>query len=231
MEIAIIEHIAALCATSSTAADLSRKLVHSDVIGKDAVGAVFYLVTQAGDLDLIGSYGKTPVVGEDISIWANNPLARCVGDRSATSDLMQANDGSKVLVAAVPILKGSDPIGVAAVLRTEGGKPLAEQVSDSAIRAVANTYAIWIDSLGLKNGNGNGSHVSEADGNLTERQMEILRQMAQGRTNAQIAAELILSESSIRQETVRIYRALGVGTRAEAARKALNLGLIEKVAI
>ena len=34
--------------------------------------------------------------------------------------------------------------------------------------------------------------------------------MAQGLTNAQIAQELMLSESSIRQETVKIYRALGV---------------------
>ena len=86
-----------------------------------------------------------------------------------------------------------------------------------------------MDSLGLKPATGPITTASAND--LTERQMDILRQMAQGKTNAQIAAEMILSESSIRQETVRIYRALGVGTRAEAARKGLNLGLIDKVTI
>lgn len=50
--------------------------------------------------------------------------------------------------------------------------------------------------------------------------------MAQGLTNAQIAQELMLSESSIRQETVKIYRALGVNNREAAAKQARGLGLI-----
>jgi DNA-binding NarL/FixJ family response regulator len=50
--------------------------------------------------------------------------------------------------------------------------------------------------------------------------------MAEGLTNAQIAMQLMLSESSIRQETVKIYRALGVNSRVEASKKGQALGLI-----
>jgi DNA-binding NarL/FixJ family response regulator len=38
----------------------------------------------------------------------------------------------------------------------------------------------------------------------------------------------MLSESTIRQETVKIYKALGVSNRTEAASKAGALGLIPK---
>jgi DNA-binding NarL/FixJ family response regulator len=55
--------------------------------------------------------------------------------------------------------------------------------------------------------------------------------MAEGKTNAQIAQELILSESTIRQETVKIYRALGVHARSEAGKRAKHLGIIDRVAI
>ena len=55
--------------------------------------------------------------------------------------------------------------------------------------------------------------------------------MAEGKTNAQIAQELILSESTIRQETVKIYRALGVSARSEASKRAKHLGIIDRLAI
>jgi ATP/maltotriose-dependent transcriptional regulator MalT len=38
----------------------------------------------------------------------------------------------------------------------------------------------------------------------------------------------MLSESTIRQETVKIYRSLGVGDRLEAVKKAKVLGLLPK---
>ena len=50
--------------------------------------------------------------------------------------------------------------------------------------------------------------------------------MAEGLVNVEIAGQLMLSESTIRQETVRIYRALGVPNRAEAAKKGKALGII-----
>ena len=61
---------------------------------------------------------------------------------------------------------------------------------------------------------------------LSERQMKILIGIGLGKTNLQIANELILSESSIKQETVKIFRSLGVANRQQAAIKARAMGSI-----
>lgn len=228
-ELDVLEHVSELCATSASASELCRKLVHSPRVGQDALGASMYLITQSGDLDLIGNYGNQHEIGDQTSIWSDHPIAIAGRTQEPQFAEVEANNGAKVSLGAVPVLKGQEPIGVAVVLRSSSENMLTNKFGKSALKVLGNTYGIWMDSLGLKPATGPITTASAND--LTERQLEILKQMAQGKTNAQIAAEMILSESSIRQETVRIYRALGVGTRAEAARKGLNLGLIDKVTI
>jgi DNA-binding NarL/FixJ family response regulator len=58
--------------------------------------------------------------------------------------------------------------------------------------------------------------------------MQTLIDMAHGKTNLVIAQEMILSESSIKQESVKIFTAMGVGTRQEAVLKARTLWLLPK---
>jgi len=52
---------------------------------------------------------------------------------------------------------------------------------------------------------------------LTERQAVVLEHICAGRTNAQIAHLVGFSESTVRQETMAIYRTLGVDGRGQAA--------------
>lgn len=61
---------------------------------------------------------------------------------------------------------------------------------------------------------------------LTPRQISILRGMVEGKTNHDLASELGFSVSTIRHETMRIYEALAVSDRKEAAQKALDLSLV-----
>jgi DNA-binding CsgD family transcriptional regulator len=61
---------------------------------------------------------------------------------------------------------------------------------------------------------------------LTQRQLSILAGMVEGKTNHELATELGFSVSTIRHETMRIYQALSVSDRKEAAKKALTLSLI-----
>ena len=63
-------------------------------------------------------------------------------------------------------------------------------------------------------------------GQLTQRQILILRGMVEGKTNHELATEMGFSVSTIRHETMRIYQALAVSDRKEAAKKALMLALI-----
>lgn len=61
---------------------------------------------------------------------------------------------------------------------------------------------------------------------FTQRQILILQGMVEGKTNHELATDLGFSVSTIRHETMRIYQALAVSDRKEAAKKALDLSLI-----
>jgi DNA-binding CsgD family transcriptional regulator len=63
-------------------------------------------------------------------------------------------------------------------------------------------------------------------GQLSARQLSILKGMVQGKTNHELAVQLGFSVSTIRHETMRIYEALGVSDRKEASEKAIVLRLI-----
>ena len=76
---------------------------------------------------------------------------------------------------------------------------------------------------------GKASLVDSQDagtGQLTARQLSILRGMVEGKTNHELATELGFSVSTVRHETMRIYQALEVSDRKEAAKKALMLSLV-----
>jgi DNA-binding CsgD family transcriptional regulator len=78
-------------------------------------------------------------------------------------------------------------------------------------------------------GTDSGSSASPeapAVGDLTARQLRVLSLMAKGMTNGQIARVLAFSESTVRQETMAIYRILQVKGRAEAFEFGRNHGLI-----
>lgn len=75
----------------------------------------------------------------------------------------------------------------------------------------------------------NGKNVDRDDTGseqLTPRQLSILAGMVEGKTNHELATELGFSVSTIRHETMRIYQALAVSDRKEAAKKALALALL-----
>lgn len=61
----------------------------------------------------------------------------------------------------------------------------------------------------------------EPDCPLTARQLQILRAVAEGCTNAEIARELWLTEQTVKFHLSKIYRRLGVSNRTEASRYAL----------
>jgi two-component system response regulator DesR len=60
---------------------------------------------------------------------------------------------------------------------------------------------------------------------LSPREQEVLELIGAGKTNREIAERLFLSPHTIKDHTTALYRKLGVRNRAEAARKAEQLGL------
>jgi DNA-binding NarL/FixJ family response regulator len=74
---------------------------------------------------------------------------------------------------------------------------------------------------------GGGSRVPEAlAGILSVRETEALRLIASGKTNRQIAKELMVSLSTVKTHVQRIIKKLGVSDRTQASVKALEMGLL-----
>jgi two-component system, NarL family, nitrate/nitrite response regulator NarL len=61
---------------------------------------------------------------------------------------------------------------------------------------------------------------------LTKRELEVLSGMSHGRSNAQIGADLFLSEDTVKTHARRLFRKLGASDRAQAVAIGLRRGLI-----
>jgi DNA-binding NarL/FixJ family response regulator len=71
-----------------------------------------------------------------------------------------------------------------------------------------------------------GAKEERVGENLTAREMEVLRLVAQGLTNYQVARQLGLSIRTVEAHLTHIYAKLGVGSRTEAALLAQRRGWI-----
>lgn len=61
---------------------------------------------------------------------------------------------------------------------------------------------------------------------LSEREIEVLDGMARGQSNAQIGAELFLSEDTIKTHARRLFRKMGAADRAQAVALGFRWGLL-----
>ena len=61
---------------------------------------------------------------------------------------------------------------------------------------------------------------------LTERELEILRSVGEGRSNREIGKQLWLAEQTVKFHLTNIYRKLGVGSRTEALHWAYGHGVL-----
>jgi DNA-binding NarL/FixJ family response regulator len=62
---------------------------------------------------------------------------------------------------------------------------------------------------------------------LTDREVEVVRLVAQGLSNRAIAESLVLTEATVKTHLVRLYRKLGADNRAGAVSEAVRRGLVD----
>ncbi|HBU84676.1 response regulator transcription factor [Paenibacillus sp. UMB7766-LJ446] len=61
---------------------------------------------------------------------------------------------------------------------------------------------------------------------ITEREQEILQEVASGRSNKEIAAKLLMSQRTVEYSLTRVFEKLGVRSRSEAITEAMRIGLL-----
>ena len=69
--------------------------------------------------------------------------------------------------------------------------------------------------------------ISDPATSLTERELQVLRGMSQGKSNAEIGRGLYLSEDTVKTHARRLFRKLGVNDRAQAVARGFRRGLVD----
>ena len=217
-DLELIEQAAHAFTSSSDSFEMCRGLVHSNFAESNPTGAMLLAVDQRGQLRTVGDYGEVGEIPREISLWDPHPVPEAIQRKTVAK--VEVNGSSMIVV---PFVKEKAPIG--AIVLTTQNMDFALP-STHAGRVVGQLGAFYLDANGLLVRT--NVTPSESSTDLSERQLMVLSLMSTGQTNAEIAREMLLSESTIRQETVRIYRALGVNNRSEATKKGRALGLISK---
>jgi NarL family two-component system response regulator LiaR len=128
----------------------------------------------------------------------------------------------------VALTSATDDARVVAALRAGAiayvRKEADPEVLLAAVRAAARGHSV-LDPAVAGALLGEVAQTRPAD-DLTTREMEVLRQLALGRTNRMIAAELVVSEETIKTHVANILTKLQLAHRTQAVIFALKRGLI-----
>ncbi|HEX4527321.1 MAG TPA: response regulator transcription factor [Gaiellaceae bacterium] len=130
------------------------------------------------------------------------------------------DDIARAVAAGVDVyvFKNADPADVAASMRHSFGQPL---------------YFHPLQLVAASPANGSEEHESICQAplaSLTKRELEILRLVSEGHTNARMASMLWLTEQTIKFHLSNLYRKLEVANRTEAAHWARDHGALAPVA-
>jgi DNA-binding CsgD family transcriptional regulator len=198
-------------------------------MGGNCKGTSVYLLDQRSVLIEVASFGRTHDFGlEVISAWDDTLLSNAVRTRKLATEQTEEST-----IYALPIQHDEVATGVFVfnMSRDLSLFTLPEEVT-SMLSSLGGLYmhnkgfglGAQINSSGSQNSN-DSVEIQE----LTTRQVKIIDLIAQGLTNAEIAKQVLLSESTVRQETIRIFRILKCHSRSEAVVIARANGIIEAV--
>jgi two-component system response regulator NreC len=181
------------------------------------------VVAEAGDVPDTVRYlrGHRPTVAV---VDLNMPGGRTL---PAISEMREASPETKVVVLTMQ----NDP-GFAREALAAGATAYVVKAADStelktAIRTAAEGRTYLDPELGARLAATAGKTVSGPT-ELSNRELGVLRLLALGHTNAEIASELFLSVRTVESHRARIQRKLGISGRAELVRYAREHGVIDE---
>lgn len=146
-----------------------------------------------------------------------------MGAEGAIEGIRRTSPASKILVLTMH----DEPRLVRRLLGLGADAYIVKSASREALLAAVRTVHETEDRvvLSVSRSTANRLEGSERD-TLSIRELEVLLLVARAMSNSQIATHLQISEATIKRHLTNIYAKLGVVSRADAAKKALESGLI-----
>src|SRR5919202_396700 len=137
------------------------------------------------------------------------------------------SSGTRVVVLTMQ----EDPVFAREALRAGAAGYVLKEAADTelveAVRRAAAGETYLTPRLGAALATAAIDQDAPPD-DLTEREVEVLRLVALGHTNAEIAAQLYLSGRTVESHRARIGQKARLSTRAELVRYALDRGLLDE---
>jgi DNA-binding CsgD family transcriptional regulator len=236
-----------------SASEICKFLVLSMPLPDVATGCMLSRCLDDGFIDVVGSFGyPAESIGGlgRISIFDHTPITDAARDGRTTAvddvsmlrepmldlpPLSVESDGKETLLA-VPLLSDSGSIGVLSM--TFLGTLDQESDTIATMEALAGLVTVYMvmstQHSSTPNINPAATQwevvdipgVSGVRVGLTKRQQRVLSMLARKLSNPQIALALDYSVSTIRLDTMAIYRFFGVGNRREAVEEATRRGIL-----
>ncbi|CAM4293516.1 LuxR family transcriptional regulator [Mycobacterium basiliense] len=216
--------------TASAVHAMRRLLAESrHAIGRSQLlPAAVQILVSAGELDqaerlsgeltqIAAEFGSTGI--RAMAAYATGAVANARGDHGrAIAQLRAAADGWANLNAPCELARCSTLIGRS--LRALGDE-------DSAVVEFQSAQRVFAE-LRLANAARDVARLlrPSTPGGLTAREVEVLRLVAAGKTNSEIAQSLVLSEKTVARHLSNIFAKLDVKSRTAAAAYAFNQHLV-----
>jgi len=185
--------------------------------------AGLHVLAEAGDAEsaLRSVLGHKPAV---LVLDLNMP-----GEPTSLEAIPRVADvspGTRVVVLTMQ----EDPVFAREALRAGAAGYVLKEAADTELVEAVRRAAAGETYLNPRLGAALATAPLEQDGppdGLTAREAEVLRLVALGHTNAEIAGQLYLSVRTVESHRARIGQKLRLSTRAELVRYALDHGLLE----
>jgi DNA-binding CsgD family transcriptional regulator len=228
-EMFALKHAIDVLSQSANAQDLCRRIAHAEFMDGFCQGVAAYLLDQRSYLVQVASYGRGHDFGQpELSAWDETCLAKAIRSRKIVIEKFET-----ATLFALPIDLGGVTTGAFLfTLSTDVPDPIFSRETTAMLSSLGG---LFMDGKGLSlRPNQQQTGGTSEDENLpvqelTTRQVQIIHYIADGLTNAEISKHVLLSESTVRQETIRIFRVLKCHTRSEAIVKDRASGIIARV--